>query len=610
MRPSLRSHLACAALAVSAAACPSGDRGPGRPPSLLLITVDSLRADRTGFGGHAGARTPTMDGLAARGGAFRRALATAPEAVPSLASMHTGLYPARHGVRVSNDRAVPGGLETLAETLKRAGWRTGAVAGTLDLHRKFGLDQGFDVYAAAFDDIPRPRQFFEISHPAQAVADRALEFLEKSREAPFFLWVNFYDPHYFYTPPSPFKEDFAQSPYDGEVAYVDRELGRILAKIDDYGLRATTRIILAGSNGEGLGDAGEDYHGTTLSEATTRVPLVVVAPGFEPGARLDAPASLVDVTPTALSLLGRPVPEGLDGLSLTGSIDPERPLSLEAALPARLFGWRPLAGVVEGRWKYVEGARGELYDLAAGPGAAIDVSVSHPGERDRLAGLVAARLAVVLAAPAPGDEVKAAIRGLGYAAEPAARQSLDPRDRIDVANDALKAHRAALRRQIDAAAFLFEDVARRDPENYLGLLDSALIARSRRQSEADRRNLMRARDLYPFDGEVYHQIAHLFLSEGSPGGSERAHAHLAVAVALDPKNEEALYDLACTTAKRGRGEEALDLLEKAVREGYRDFVHMARDADLDSVRGLPRFETITGGRARPPEGSPGPAGGR
>jgi len=608
----------CLALAFNA--CGACDpRGPASArPNLLLLTVDSLRADHVGFGGFPSsvvAQTPNMDDLARRGVVFSEALTPSPEALPALVSLHTGMYRRTASAMTGETEALPREATTLAEILNPLGYRTAAFAATLELHPKYGLDQGFDVYSLAFEEAPRPSQSPDMGILAEKVADRALEFLESARKEPFFLWVNFYDPHYFYAPPEPFATTFADNLYDGEVAYVDREIGRILATLRDYELEAGTIVVLAGSNGEGLGDHGEEYHGVTLQAATTRVPLVIAAgrsagAALSPGRRLETASSLVDVAPTVLDLMGLPKLEGADGVSLAGPDEADRPLFLETSLPQRLFGWKPLTGVVSGRWKYVAGSREELFDLSSVPRESEDCSASHPDELERLKALGAGHAGMVGPPRAMDDQVKKEILGLGYAPEAAFRAVPDPRDMVGVANQALKAERSRRRGQVEAAALLFGEVLKQEPDNLLGLLGMSQILAARRDPAA-LRLLERARDLHPEAGEIYHQLGHLVPLLGSANDStsaDRANRLFWVATRLDPANEEALYDLACGLALRGERDAALDALEQAVRMGFHDFGWMSRDTDLNSIRSHPRFESITGIKTkRPsPEAEPAP----
>ena len=589
------------------AGCPAS-RAPRR--NLILITVDSLRADRVGYAGHAGAKTPAIDGLAARGTTFTMALSPAPEAVPSLASLHTGRYPSSHGLLTERDGALPEDAETLAESLAREGYKTGAVAGAITLHEKYGLDQGFASYEADFSETPRPSVLPDAGFSANRVVDFALGFLESARYEPFFLWVNFHDPHYFYRPPEPWLTDFADHPYDGEVAYVDTQIKRILDKLRDYGIEETTIVVLAGTNGEGLADGGEEYHGTTLSAATTRVPLVVVAPRFAAAARNETPVSLVDIASTAAALLGTQAPAGAEGVSLLSPPDASRAIFLEAWMPARLFGWAPLRGVVSGSWKYVEGRRGELYDLAGGTGP-VEPSGPLAEVRDRLAAELARRAPQAETAaraasqrePPEGEADRTDLAALGLSDAAVQEGDIDPRDQVVAANDALRGMRSAWRKRLAAAEEMFAAVLARDPANYTALLDSALLKMSRSDVEGAKRGLEKTQAMYPGAAEVYHQLGHLTL-DGTPGGTERAGRLFALATRIDPMNEEALYDLACAQATRGERDLSFATLEQAVAQGFRDFDWMHKDTDLESLRADPRFETIAG---KPPAVKPGGA---
>ncbi len=572
-------------------------------PNLLLITVDSLRADRLGFNGYVPAETPHIDSLASRGTNYTSALTPVPEAFPALVSLHTGLYPATHGVRTARSVALDGQVTTLAETLRDAGYKTAGFAASAALHPKYGLDQGFDVYAAAFEKAPRPSLIPEAGFAAERVADWALEHLETVRFERFFVWVNFFDPHYFYRPPEPFATKFTDAPYDGEVAYVDRELGRILAKLDDYGLTGSTIVVLAGSNGEALGDGGEAYHGTTLQGSTTRVPLVIVAPGFEAGARNGAPVSLIDLFPTLVELMGLPATAPMDGISLTQTPVPDRPLYLEAGMPSRLFGWAPLRGVVSGSWKYVESGAGRLFDLSEDPQELRDLSTSEAEVRERLAGMVAAHCGEVHRRADLTDQSREEIESLGFPAGAASGPQKDAYEMIAVSNDALRASRSTSRQQVQAASFLFDEVLKRDPDNYASLIGSALISRARGDRERERRLLEHAQAIYPQDAEVYHQMGHYLLGDRSHEATGRANRLFTLAARLDPKNEEALYDTACALASQGLHGQALDTLELAVQEGFRDFSWMARDKDLDSLRSDARFEALMS--LEPPPGEAG-----
>jgi arylsulfatase A-like enzyme len=250
---------------VDLAASPDSGR-----PSVLLVTIDTLRADHVGVYGAVQAETPRLDALAAAGTRFENAIASTPLTLPSHASLLTGLDPPRHGVRHNGVYRLDGEIETLAERFRAAGYATGAVTGAVVLARRYGLDQGFQSY----DDGTSSRRsgaggFLE--RRAAEVTERALAWLAQATR-PFFLWVHYYDPHHDYRPPQPFAERFSASPYDGEIAYVDTQLGRLLDGLEPGGSHRETLILVTSDHGESLGEHGESTHAYTLYDAVLRVP--------------------------------------------------------------------------------------------------------------------------------------------------------------------------------------------------------------------------------------------------------------------------------------------------------------------------------------------------
>ena len=563
-----------------------------------------------GYAGRAGAGTPNIDALAARGSAYTSAVTPSPEAPAALGSLLTGQYPARNGLRTAETDRLGDAVVTLAETLKAQGYRTRAFTSSVLLHPKYGFGRGFDTYTSFFEDAPHPSDIPDAGFPAKRAADQALEYLETARNVPFFLWVNFFDPHAPYTPAEPFATAYKDDLYQGELAYVDQEVGRLLKKIKDYGLEPRTVVVFAGSCGEGLGDHGETYHGITLSRSTTQVPLVIAGPSLDAGTKVAAPASLVDVYPTILALLGLPkgASDGatLDGLSLLDAADMSRPLFMQTRMPARLFGWAPLTAVLSGPFKYILGVRAEMYDTSADPGETHDIAASQPATRDRLAGLASDYADRSARASTSTQAGLAAARALGYAIEPRARAPKDSRDMVAAGNDALKGHFQLRRNSLQASWFLFQGVLASDPDNYIALLDTALMTGAKRDLDGAAKLLHRVRDLYPERAEPYHQLGHLVWNRDKEKGPGQARALWKVAAMLDALNEEAQYDAACALAAEGKPGESLDQLEKAIAAGFHNYAFMATDPDLDSVRTDPRFESITGGKAKKPPAPSGP----
>lgn len=378
--------------------------GPGDDPmrlpselNLLVVTIDTLRADRLGCYGYHQARTPVIDSVAASGVRFDNAYSHQPVTLPSHTTLFTGTHPAYHGISDNGIFALPDEAVTMAEVLKGAGFSTGAVIGAFVLDSQFGLDQGFDTYDDSFSTGWKkdPGGFEE--RTATGVSDRALEWIGENAGTRWFLWVHYFDPHGYYQPP-PAYQWAGGDPYDGEVAYVDFELGRILGDLQTRGLRERTLVIIAADHGESHGEHGELSHGLFLYEASMRVPLIASLPGAIPAGRVASQTvSLMDVAPTVLSALGMPPLKQVQGRDLMPLLfsDPEeweaRPVIMETMVPWNLYGWSPSRAIVHERFKYIESPQPELYDLEADPR---ELTNLYDEDRDR-AEVMAKRLEAI-----------------------------------------------------------------------------------------------------------------------------------------------------------------------------------------------------------------------
>lgn len=356
-------------VAVCAGLIACGGDSPVRSPSILLVTLDTTRADSIGPDA-VKVSTPSFNQIASRGLRFRNAYATVPETLPSHTSLMTGLYPAGHGVH-QNGRTLGGTVPTIAEKLQGAGYRTSAFVSAFVLARQFGLARGFDVYD---DAMPHGKE----ERSGRETTDAAIAELRSSTAQPRFMWVHYYDAHYPYAPPEPYRTQYAGSPYLGEIASMDHELGRLL---DAWGAAAggASAVILVADHGEGLGDHGEEQHGTLLYQSTMRVPLVISGPGVEAGVN-DDPVSTRRVFYTMLdwARLGgehslRRADDGPRTRDRGQRAADEGPVLGEAMKPFLDFGWQPQVMGVEGTRKAIEAGRLEVYDVAADPGEAHDL---------------------------------------------------------------------------------------------------------------------------------------------------------------------------------------------------------------------------------------------
>jgi arylsulfatase A-like enzyme len=394
------------------------------PPSVagvVIITLDTTRADRLPPYGYLDVPMPHLDRLAREGVVFDRASSVAPLTLPAHSSLFTGLFPPRHGVRDNADEPLADAHTTLAEILHRNGFRTGAFVGSVVLDPDRGLAQGFEHYSGV---VPENRRTPEArQRRADEVVTDALQWLDGIGPSRFFLWTHLYDPHKPYTPPEPYAS--WPDPYVGEIAFADSQIGRLIDALERRNLLDRIIVLVAGDHGESLGEHGEPDHGLLLYEGVLRVPLIIRAPAV-PAGRIDQVVRQVDVVPTVLDLLGLPVPP-VDGISLLNVMQGSLPVGpVEAyaeSLYPRRFGRSPLRAVRDGRYKLIDGPQPELYDLDRDPFEERNLY----GERRSLAGALTRRVKALagtapsepdekdLPAPVPAD-LRERLAALGYIA--------------------------------------------------------------------------------------------------------------------------------------------------------------------------------------------------
>lgn len=332
--------------------------------NILLITIDTLRADRLSCYGSQNPRTPHIDDLAERGVLFSRAFANTSTTLPSHANILLGTTPNYHGVHENLNFIVSEELLTLAEYLKNNGYATGAFVGAYPLDSRFGLSQGFDVYDDKYSRI-HSKNLASLERRAEAVIESALTWLV-GRRSPWFLWIHCWDPHIPYDPPEPYKTQYKEFPYDGEVAYVDSALGKLFEHMEENSLFDSALIIFTGDHGESLGQHGEKTHGYFAYNSSTWIPLIFVLPGAVPG-HIEHYVSHIDIFPTVCDALGIEKPSFLQGTSLLPALKgkklPEKPIYFESLYPHYSRGWAPLKGFIHKKKKFIDSPIPELYDL-------------------------------------------------------------------------------------------------------------------------------------------------------------------------------------------------------------------------------------------------------
>jgi hypothetical protein len=531
----------CAAEVTSAEAPAAAGR---ERPDILLISIDTLRADRLGCYGRDGARTPAIDALAAEAVVFDAAYTTAPITLPAHASMLTGLIPPRHGVRDNGAFRLPDSVTTLAETLSGQGYRTAAFIGGLPLLRSGGLAQGFeryddDIAARSLGGSTLARRH---ERYAEEVLGLAQDWLRAAGPEPVFAFIHLYDPH------SPYERALPgtiEPSYDGELAYVDGALGRFRAVLGADPRFRSALTVVTSDHGEGLGDHDERTHCVFVYDSTLRVPLLVHWPGALGPRRVADPVGLVDLVPTLLDLAGLPPLTGLDGVSLEeqvrrGSPAERRDLYFESLFGELRFGWAPLRGVRRGTAKYISAPRPELYDLGNDPDERHN---RWPDAADEVADLeerlnevgegTASRIAL-------DEDTARALRSLGYvSASPVgtagAEDPLDPKDQIRVYEEFQRAHEEALAGRLEETLAILarvEPSLHRSPYFYLEWGNFA--------AHAERWPLAitcyeKCLALDESNSDALLNLGVAFIKTASP---DRARAPLEALLALDPNHVE------------------------------------------------------------------------
>ena len=340
-------------------------------PNVVFISIDTLRADHLGCYGYKAIRTPNLDSLAADGVRFERAYSAVPVTLPSHTVMFTGTYPTLNGMHDFSGNKLGANQTTLAAVLKDAGYATGAVLGSAVLDSRFGLNRGFDFYYDHFDfSRLQESNLDEMERPGNVVADTALDWLAKNSDKKFFLWMHLYDPHYPYRPPEPFATEYRDRPYDGEIAFADTQVGRLIGFLKQKGLYRNTIIVVTGDHGESLGEHGEKTHGFFIYNATLHVPVIIRVPG-EPAKTIGNVVNLVDLMPTILDAVKQKIPAQVQGKSLLPlingkPIDPQN-LYAETFLPRLHFNWSELRSVENQKYHFIDAPKPELYDLSKDP---------------------------------------------------------------------------------------------------------------------------------------------------------------------------------------------------------------------------------------------------
>ncbi|HEY2797642.1 MAG TPA: sulfatase-like hydrolase/transferase [Thermoanaerobaculia bacterium] len=541
-------------------------RASGVPerPNVLLVTIDTIRADHVGAYGGAQGATPGIDAFAREGVVFEQAIAAAPLTLPSHVTLLSGFLPFRTGVRVNGTDHVGQSVPLLAEAFADRGYRTGAFVSALVVKAGSGLARGFSRYDDAFEaNRGKDERVFEVERRGEETTAKALEWIAQQRAAgaPFFAWVHLYDPHAPYAPPPAFAARFPGSPYDGEIAYADSCFTRLLAGVD----AADTAVLLAGDHGESLGEHGEAGHGVFVYDATVRVPLLLRLPGRRlAGTRVRSQVRLVDVAPT-LRGLARLAPSECDGEDLApllpsagaSSAPPaaaeDRPAFSEADYATFVLGWSPMRALRAGGHKYIEAPKRELYDLRADPGERDNVfGRDEDASRDlarQLAAIAARKPLAAATSSAVDPEAARRLASLGYisgAARPVDYDRIDatrtdPKDGIGVWKQIEAGLLARQTRDYEKAVAIFERLLAAYPTL------NPIILRDYAEACRETGRLDRAIELYERVLKTSEPDANDFFGLGVAwhleGDDAKSAVNLERAVAMNPSDKMAWVDL-------------------------------------------------------------------
>ncbi len=508
--------------------------------NVILITVDTLRADKIGCYGAPQVKTPTMDVFAARGIRYERCIAQTPLTLPSHATILTGTLPMFHGVRDNGGFVVPSELVTLAEIFKGKGYDTAAFVAAYVLDSKWGLNQGFDTYFDKFDLSRFERiSLGEVQRPANEVIDEALGWIDKKKDGKFFAWIHLYDPHTPYAPPEPFASEYPQHPYLGEIAFTDSQLARLWDFLDRNGLRDNLFLVFAADHGESLGEHEETTHGFFVYQAAIHVPLIIVTPFPElQGVTAKETVSLADIMPTVLEMAGIPTPPQVQGESLVPSFfapgaATDRLAYSETFYPRYHYGWSDLRSVQDGRFKLILAPVPELYDLGRDPAEEKNLVYLERKVFEDLS----ARAEVFMAEAGRNahevdfrkidEETREKLAALGYigsfmdSSKLEGKKLANPKDKIGIFNQLSKARETGMGGNFEEAIKTIQAIIVEDPtitDAYFAL--GNVFHRARRFPEAVEA-FTKSLDLKPDDSFTVINIANAYQAMGRTGEAEK-----------------------------------------------------------------------------------------
>ena len=548
-------------------------------PNVILITMDTLRADHLGCYGATNAQTPTLDSVAKDGVLFERAFSQVPLTWPSHAAILTGTYPFQNGVQDFTGHPLAPQFRSIAQAFKQAGYATGAVVSSFVLDRSWGLARGFDFYDDAFSAADfQQKDLGLVDRKAGESVTHALDWVKKNQQHAFFLWLHLYDPHSPYDPPEPFRTQYRDRPYDGEIAYADHELGRLITWLKTNHLYDNSVIVFLSDHGESLGDHGEKEHGFFIYNSTIHVPLIIKpAAGFRAQTkRVSFPAESIAVAPTLVRLAGLKdtIEEQFQSKELLASSGNDEPAYSETFYPFSSFGWNPLHSVETSRYHYIEAPEPELYDIVADPWERKNIAAQQPATVAVLKNKLQHKLEIRPLDPSQesgknlSPDTAEKLRALGYVAyqSPVSAEALakglpDPKMKLWEFNAILQAGDAFQLGNFPKGEELLFSVREKDPEMYAIPFMLGEAALRQKQWTKAVTELQRAVQLNPTFDQAMTALARALHETGDDAGTRQ---WLDKALHQNGQNYRAWYELAWIESKAGQPDEARPALEKAL----------------------------------------------
>lgn len=544
--------------------------------NVLLITIDTIRADRVGYEGY-NIETPNLDSLAYDGVRFMNAVCQAPLTLPSHASILTGTYPAYHQVKSNGPYYLEGDFTTLAEILKKNNYLTSAFVGAYVLGSEFGLSQGFDFYG---DDFITPDYLakHEPQRLAEDVYNSADKWLEKNHDKKFFVWAHYYDPHYPYTPPSPFDVKYEIRPYEGEIAYTDIYVGKLIDLLKEKEIYNKTLIIIVGDHGEDLFDHMEPTHGIFLYDTTLRVPLIFHSPEIIPkGIEINNQVRTIDIFPTILDMLKINIPEYCQGISLISVIEGKKIKDTEESYaetyyPLISYGWSESKSIRTNKWKYIQAPKPELYDLENDPEEKNNlykennkIAIELSNKFKKLEKKISLKLKPLIRELTQEDQEK--LRALGYVggtlpSDIGQKERPDPKDKILILERISKGKLAIKQGELEEGEKILKEIMKQDPEN--PMIHHSLGEIYQRRGEWDKaiKEFKEIIKVNPSEIDSYYMLAKSYYGKGM---IEEAIKTSEAALNLHPKHLKSLLFLASVFKSLKNIKKSLIYLERGIK---------------------------------------------